>query len=164
MNREKKAKKRAILRSWRFCRAGGEFAARRRSRLAWHELAVGGGLPLCIGVGLLRIEVVAAFLGAVGRFGVPCSGTRLRPVHGEELVEVSGVQSMGSANSRPGVRSVGWRLTSLWMLGWGGRFTWRLSYPRSSGEVVDGRVGWTRPRRLALSAGLVYGAGSAFLG
>ncbi len=68
--------------------------------MAWHEPAVGGGLPLCIGVGLLRIEVVAAFLGAVGRFGAFCSGTRLRPVH--ELVEASGVQSMGSGNSRPG--------------------------------------------------------------
>jgi hypothetical protein len=55
--------------------------------------------------------------GAVGRFGAPCSGTRLRPVHGEKLVEALGVQSMGSANSRPGVRSVGWRSTSLWMLG-----------------------------------------------
>ncbi len=46
---------------------------------------------MCIGVGLLRIEVVAAFLGAVGRFGAPCGGTRLRPVHEEELVEASGV-------------------------------------------------------------------------
>jgi len=78
----------------------GGFAARRRSCVAWHELAVGGGLPLCIGVGLLRI--VAAFFGAVGRFGAPCSGTRLRSVHEEELVGASGVQSMGSANSRPG--------------------------------------------------------------
>ncbi len=68
--------------------------------MAWHELAVGGGLPLCIGVGLLRIEVVAAFLGAVGRFEAPCGSTRLRSVH--ELVEASGVQSMGSASSRPG--------------------------------------------------------------
>jgi len=56
-----------------------------------------------------------------------------------------------------GVRSVGWRSTSLWMLGRGGGFTWRLSYPRSSGEDVDGRVGWTRPRRLVLSAGWSMG-------
>jgi len=40
---------------------------RRRSRVAWHELAVGGGLPLCIGVGLLRIEVVAALWAGLGR-------------------------------------------------------------------------------------------------
>ena len=40
--------------------------------------------------------------GAVGRFGATCSGTRLRLVHEEEPVEASGVQSMGSANSRPG--------------------------------------------------------------
>ena len=38
----------------------------------------------------------------MGRFGASCSGMRLWPVHGEELVEASGVQSMGSANSRPG--------------------------------------------------------------
>jgi len=64
---------------------------RRRSRVAWHELAVGGCLPLCIGVGLLRIEVVAALWASLG---APYSGTRLRPV---QLVEASGVQSMGSA-------------------------------------------------------------------
>ncbi len=67
--------------------------------MAWHELAVGGGQPLCMGIGLLRIEVVAALWAGLG---APCSSTRLRPVHEEELVEASSLQSMGSANSRPG--------------------------------------------------------------
>ncbi len=44
---------------------------------------------MCIGVGLLRI-VAALWAG----LEAPCSGTRLRPV---QLVEASGVQSMGSA-------------------------------------------------------------------
>ena len=40
--------------------------------MAWHELAVGGGLPLCIGVGFLCIEVVAALWAGLGRPAVAC--------------------------------------------------------------------------------------------
>ena len=134
---------------------------RRRSRVAWHELAVGGGLPLCIGVGLLRIEVVAALWAGLGRPAV-ARGYDLSMERSWWRRRVSSLWGLLIADR--GVRGVGWRSTSLWILGRGGGFTWRLSYPRSSGEDVDGRVDWTRPRRLALSAGLVYGAGSVSLG
>jgi len=89
--------------------------------VAWHELAVGGGLPLCIGVGLLRIEVVAALWASLGRPAV-ARGYGLSMERSWWRRRVSSLWGL--------LRSVGW---PLWMLGRGGGFTWRLSYPRSSG-------------------------------
>jgi len=116
---------------------------------------------LCIGVGLLRIEVVAALWAGLGR-PVVARGCDLSMERSWWRRRVSSLWGLLIADR--GVRSVGWRSTSLWILGRGGGFTWRLSYPRSSGEDVDGCVDWTWPRRLALSAGLVYGASRGVFG
>jgi hypothetical protein len=112
---------------------------------------------LCIGVGLLRIEVVAALWAGLKRPAVAC-GYGLSMERSWWRRRVSSLWGLLIADL--GMRSRGWRSTSLWILGRGGGFTWRLSYPRSSGGDVDGRVDW----RLALSVGLVYGASSGVFG
>jgi hypothetical protein len=164
---EKKRGRRAILRSWRFCRGGRRRVCRLRRcvfvgsalcrlEVSW-GIAAGSAFVYRRGLRSLCRSAPRCAAAAIGR-GL----LRLAASAGREalLLRRSAAafisQGLGGgggrslrrpANNRRGewcVRSVAW---SLWV--WAGvAGMWRLSYPRSlpkTGEDVDGRVGWTRP-------------------